>query len=159
MSSQNTTYEPSLFGQIITTGWIGEAPTGGDFAFMAAYSPGDGELGPQATQHALRTLVEAWGMSEGGMADPRIDDVPVTAVLDGTLVTVTGVPGLPLALPVSAEWAAIAKQRGQIFFTLTTRPWPEGPTASMAAVSRFFDADETIDAAVHMLLPVTTKTA
>jgi hypothetical protein len=160
MSSQNTTFEPSLFGQIVTTGWIGEAPMGGDFAFLAAYSPGDGELGPKATRLALRGLVEAWGMREGGMVEsPQIGDVPVTAVLDGTTVTVTGFPGLDMTRPVSAEWAALAKQHGQIFFTLTTRPWPDGPTASEAAAFRFFEADATINTGVHMLLPVTAKTA
>jgi hypothetical protein len=155
MSSQNITFEPSLFGQIVTTGWIGEAPMGGDFAFIAAYSPGDGELGLKAVQPALREVVAAWGMREGGMVDsPQIGGVPVTAVLDGTLVTVTGFPGLDMTRPITAEWAAIAKQRGQIFFTLTTRPWPQGPTASEAAVFRFFEAGPTIDAAVSMLLPV-----
>ncbi|MFE1289678.1 DUF5949 family protein [Streptomyces sp. NPDC058751] len=160
MNSNDTALKPWLYGKITAMGWIGKPSFGGDFAFLAAYLPGDGELGPQAAQSALRKLVAAWGMHEGSMVEnPEIHGMPVTAVLEGLTVTVLGLPGVPITLPVTTEWAVIARQHGQISFALTTRPWPYGPVESEAAILRFFKADPTTNAAVSMLLPVATPAA
>jgi hypothetical protein len=78
----------------------------------------------------------------------------VTATIDGINVTISGFPGLEMTRPTSAEWTAIARQRGQIFLSLTTRTWPDGPTADEPDVYRFIEADDTINSAVSMLLPV-----
>ena len=154
--SDDTTSTPSLFGSIVTIAWIGEHPgDGGDFAMLMAYSPGDGELGPGATQPALRDIIRTWGMRENSMVEsPSINGAPVLALLDGITVSISGLPGIEMGRPTSPEWVAIARRRGHVFFSITTRTWPEGPSAGERETHRFIEDDRTIRSAACMLLPV-----
>ncbi|MFF9853435.1 DUF5949 family protein [Streptomyces litmocidini] len=86
---------------------------------------------------------------------PSIQGTPVTARLDGDIVTVSGFPGLPITRPTSPEWAAVARKRGEIFVSLTIRTWPEGPAAGERDTWKFVESDETIGNAVSMLIPLT----
>ncbi|MFE3609756.1 DUF5949 family protein [Streptomyces goshikiensis] len=154
--SEDTFSRPSLLGQLLCIAWIGQHPAdGGDFPMLLTYSPADGALGPDAAQPALREVIDAWGMREGTMVEnPVIEGRPVTASLSGDIVTITGFPGLDITRPTSPEWAAIANQRRQLFLSITTRPWPEGPTAAQEETSRFMQDERTIRSAVALLLPV-----
>ncbi|MEV0372500.1 DUF5949 family protein [Streptomyces sp. NPDC050636] len=120
-----------------------------------AYTPGDGTLRPQATQLAMRNIVRAWGMQEGGFAEnPRIKDEPVIASLKGSTVTVTGIPGLTLSRATNGEWADIARRRGQIFLSVATRVLAGGMAAPEARIMDYVQDLRTIRSAASMLVPV-----
>lgn len=146
--------QPSLFGTVVLTGWIGEHPAdGGDFSMLMAYALNDGELGSTAGLAARRDVVAAWGMTVGHFVEnPTIQGTPVTAALEGITVNVTGFPGLSLVRPTSQEWAETALKRGQVFFAFATKAAP--PNLSDDRIMQFVQDDETIRSTVSMLLPV-----
>ncbi|MFD4933362.1 DUF5949 family protein [Streptomyces virginiae] len=154
--SEDTSFRPSLLGQLVSIGWIGQHPgDGGDFPMLLTFSPGDGVLGPEVAEPAIREVIAAWGLTLGSMVqNPKIDGQLVAASLDGVTVHVTGFPGLTISRPTSPEWAAIARKRGQIFFSLTTLSWPEGPTATEEQTYQFIEDVQTRTSAVSMLIPV-----
>ncbi|KOV58326.1 hypothetical protein ADK64_36370 [Streptomyces sp. MMG1121] len=139
--------------------WSGEAPDGSDMPYLLAYSLGDAEGGPQVTAAAVEHLLTSNGLPVGG------------DLIDGN-----GRPGLPVSLLVEAgqavvrmpqlvaradapqEWLEAVAERGYAYLVFTTRAWPEGEpgkTVEPADLGAFAGADETLNAAAHVVLPAT----
>ncbi|MFI2758031.1 DUF5949 family protein [Streptomyces echinatus] len=151
---------PAGLGTLVVLAWSGEAPDGSDMPYLLAYSLGDAAGGPEATAAAVERLLVSNGLPVGG------------ELIDGT-----GRPGLPVSLLVAAgqavvrmpqmvaqadappEWLAAVRERGYAYLVCTTRAWPEGAPGQVvepAALAAFAGAEETLQAAAHVVLPVTS---
>ncbi|MEU6578028.1 DUF5949 family protein [Streptomyces sp. NPDC046805] len=144
-------------GTISVLAWSGEAPDGADMPYLLAYSLGDAEGGPEVTSAAVERLLVNHGLPVG---DRLVDgttrpSLPVGLLVEAGQAVVT-LPPLNAQCTAPPEWLAAVAQRGHAYLVFTTRPWPEGqPGRPLDAVelAAFAGADETLNAAAHVILP------
>ncbi|MDG9716771.1 DUF5949 family protein [Streptomyces sp. DH24] len=156
-TSATTPSRPADLGTLVVMAWSGEAP-GGDMPYLLAYSLGDAPAGPKAASAAIRELLESNGLPVGG--DLVVDgnarqDLPVGMVVESEQAVVT-MPGFNARCSPPPQWLAAVEARGYAYCVFTTRPWPEavpGKPLAPQALADFVGADETLNAAAHLVLP------
>ncbi|MGY1582974.1 DUF5949 family protein [Streptomyces sp. MN13] len=146
-------------GTLVVMAWSGEAP-GGDMPYLLAYTLGDGPDGPEAASAAVARMLNDNGLPVGG---DLVDGASKPGLPVGLLVeagqAVVNMPHLNAQCTPPPEWLAAVGERGFAYFVFTTRPWPEaqpGKPVDPEALAAFAGADETLDAAAHVVLPVRT---
>ncbi|MEV5311523.1 MULTISPECIES: DUF5949 family protein [unclassified Streptomyces] len=144
-------------GTLVVMAWSGEAP-GGDMPYLLAYTLGDGPDGPEAASAAVARMLNDNGLPVGG---DLVDGASKPGLPVGLLVeagqAVVNMPHLNAQCTPPPEWLAAVGERGFAYFVFTTRPWPEaqpGKPVDPEALAAFAGADETLDAAAHVVLPV-----
>ncbi|CAL9568787.1 hypothetical protein SUDANB105_04780 [Streptomyces sp. enrichment culture] len=144
-------------GTLVVMAWSGEAP-GGDMPYLLAYTLGDGPDGPEASSAAVARMLNDNGLPVGG---DLVDGASKPGLPVGLLVeagqAVVNMPHLNAQCTPPPEWLAAVGERGFAYFVFTTRPWPEaqpGKPVDPEALAAFAGADETLDAAAHVVLPV-----
>ncbi|MEV6961266.1 DUF5949 family protein [Streptomyces sp. NPDC051207] len=147
---------PADPGTLVVMSWSGEAP-GGDMPYLLAYTLGDAPAGPEAASAALRDLLEQGGLPVGGdLVDGNArPDLSVSMHIDSGQAVVS-MPGFDARCTPPPEWLAAVGARGFAYFVFTTRPWPEavpGKPIDPEALAAFAGADETLNAAAHIVLP------
>lgn len=112
-----------VFGQLIMSGWVGTDPRDGrDIAFLYLGTPGDGASGAAASE-VMPAVARALGLGSrpGSMTEHPTEDTHVTFTADGWIdLRYPGGDGVQH--PGSAEWRAVAEQRGEAVLTLTYLP-------------------------------------
>jgi hypothetical protein len=144
-------------GTLVVLAWSGGAPDG-DMPYLLAYSLGDGASGPEGSTAAAQALLRANGMNPGeqlidGSQRPGL---PVTLLAEAGQAVVT-MPYLNAQCAVPPEWLAAVRARGYAYFLFATRPWPEatpGRPVEPERLAAFAGAEETLNTAAHVLLPV-----
>ncbi|MFI1563004.1 DUF5949 family protein [Streptomyces sp. NPDC020490] len=143
-------------GTLVVMAWSAEAPDG-DMPYLLAYSLGDVPGGPEAATAAVEQLLEDNGLpADGDVVDGAArPDLPVGLVVEGDQAVVTMVGFSARCLP-PREWLAAVAERGYAYFLFTTRPWPRaepGKAVAPEALAAFAGAEETLNAAAHVVLP------
>ncbi|MEV0171931.1 DUF5949 family protein [Streptomyces sp. NPDC050803] len=155
-SSDTRAYRAADLGTLVVMAWSGEAPDG-DMPYLLAYTLGDGAQGPEASAEAVEALLENNGLPVGGeLVDGAArPSLPVSLLVESG-AAVVNMPGFNAQCAPPPEWLAAVEERGFAYFVFTTRPWPEaepGKPVDPEALAAFAGADETLDAAAHVVLP------
>ncbi|MDQ0990990.1 DUF5949 family protein [Streptomyces sp. V3I7] len=149
-------FRAAELGTIVMLAWSGEASDGADMPYLLAYSLGDAEGGPGMTAAAVQRLLRDNGLPLGKLVDGTTrPSLPITLLVEGGQAVVT-MPPLNAQCPAPPEWLAAVRQRGCAYLLFTARPWPEGRPGTPVdppALAAFAGADETLNAAAHVLLP------
>lgn len=127
-----------LFGQrgeraIGMTGWISPDPWGEEISHLMIYPTGDdiaAEMRALAGVLGLGAATARTGITAPESTHVTVDGEPVVRVYPGSEV---------LHIPVSGEWAAIARDRGQIVLSVGERIWRghRDPARRAAALDRY----------------------
>ncbi|MEV6649267.1 DUF5949 family protein [Streptomyces sp. NPDC051219] len=146
-------------GTLLLLTWIGDPVEGQNVPYLLAFSLGDGTDGPEAGEAAVRALIEECGMSVGGglLDGSRVPGLPIKLLVEGGQAALN-MPYLKAQCPVPPEWLRSAKEHGEVYFLLASRPWPEatpGEPVSEEMLKAFVGDEETLTTAGHCLLPVT----
>lgn len=108
-----------LLGALIMTGWIAEAPTGQDEAYLLLTTPD-----PRAPV-TMTLVADVLGVT-GPPGSPGTDpDVRVEVTADGW-ITLHTPGGERMSRPGSDEWIAIARAAGRAVLVVGTAPMPAG---------------------------------
>jgi hypothetical protein len=155
-TSATRPFRPTDLGTLVVMSWSGEAP-GGDMPYLLAYSLGDAPAGPEAASAALRDLLENNGLPVGGdLVDGNArPDLSVRMHIESGQAVI-GMPGFDARCTPPPQWLTAVAARGFAYFVFTTRPWPEavpGKPLDPKALAAFAGADETLNAAAHIVLP------
>ncbi len=150
-------------GTLVLLPWSGEAPDGADMPYLLAYSLGDAEGGPEATSAAVEELLASNGLTVGGeLVDGTTETgLALTLHVEAGQAVVT-MPQLGARCAAPPAWLTAVAERGYAYLVFTTRPWPEGRPGGQidpAALSAFIAAEQTLAAAVHIVLPTRTPQA
>ncbi|MGV9454727.1 DUF5949 family protein [Streptomyces sp. NPDC003635] len=155
-SSENRAFSAADLGTLVVMAWSGEAP-GGDMPYLLAYTLGDGAAGPEGSTNAVEALLENNGLPVGGdLVDGNArPTIPVSLLVESgrAVVSMTGFNATCTPPP---EWLEAVAERGFAYFVFTSRPWPEaepGKPIQPEALAEFAGADETLNAAAHVVLP------
>ncbi|WP_282696913.1 DUF5949 family protein [Streptomyces sp. CC208A] len=149
----------SPLGTLTVIPWSSEATDdSAGTPFLMAYSLGDGRDGPEAGQQAMRSALEAMGLSVGD----RLFDLEKDAGINASLLVEGGsavltLPFLKVQCPVPAEWQAAARESGKIYFLCSVRPWAEGVPGRPVDEDRlraFVSDEEMLADCAHVLMPV-----
>ncbi|MEU8968458.1 DUF5949 family protein [Streptomyces monashensis] len=159
MTSTSSDLRLADLGTLVLLAWSGEAPDGAVMPYLLAYSLGDAEGGPRTTAAAVEHLLTSNKLPVGGdLVDG--DDRPGLSV--SLLVeagrAVVRMPQLVARAVAPPEWLAAVEERGYAYLVFTTRAWPAGRpgrTVEAADLAAFAGADETLNAAAHIVLPAT----
>ncbi|MEU3604472.1 DUF5949 family protein [Streptomyces sp. NPDC035033] len=149
----------SPLGTLTVIPWSSEATAdSAGTPFLMAYSLGDGRDGPEAGQQAMRSALEAMGLSVGDRLFDLEKDAGISASLlvEGGSAVLT-LPFLKVQCPVPAEWQAAAREAGQVYFLCSVRPWSEGVPGRPVDEDRlraFVSDEEMLADCAHVLLPV-----
>ncbi|MGW2527141.1 DUF5949 family protein [Streptomyces sp. NPDC001595] len=143
-------------GTLVVMAWSGEAPDG-DMPYLLAYTLGDGPDGPEATSAAVERMLGDNGLPVGGdlVDGASRPSLPVGLLVEAGQAVVT-MPHLNAQCTPPPEWLAAVGERGFAYFVFTTRPWPEakpGKPVEPEALAAFAGAEETLNAAAHVVLP------
>ncbi|MFI5757590.1 DUF5949 family protein [Streptomyces sp. NPDC051569] len=163
MTSTNTAsgsvqYAP-LMGTLSVIPWTSDPSEGERNApFLLAYSLGDGREGPVTGEETLRTVLQEIGLKPGGdLVD--LSNAPgntIKLLVEAGRAVLT-MPYLNAQCPVPPEWEADARENGQVYFMVATRPWTEGTPGrpvSEEALRSFAGDERMLSSAAHCLLPV-----
>ncbi|MFR9800097.1 DUF5949 family protein [Streptomyces sp. MS06] len=156
-SSESRPFHVADLGTLVVMPWSGEAPDGTDMPYLLAYSLGDAEGGSEATAAAIEQLLTDNGLPVGGelVDGGSKPSLPVSLLVEAGQAVVT-MPHLNAQCTPPPEWLAAVEERGYAYLVFTTRPWPEaepGKTVTAEALAAFAGADETLQAAAHLVLP------
>jgi hypothetical protein len=160
--SRTPRYAP-LLGTLSVIPWTGGPSEGERNApFLLAYSLGDGREGPEAAEEAMRAVLGEVGLRPGGdLVDLSLTpSVPITLLVEAGRAVLT-MPYLNAQCPVPPEWERDAREQGQVYFIVATRPWAEGAPGRPVGEEqlRAFVGDEAVlSAAAHCLVPVRSLT-
>ncbi|MER6672998.1 DUF5949 family protein [Streptomyces sp. NPDC000983] len=155
-SSENRPFSAAELGTLVVMAWSGEAP-GGDMPYLLAYTLGDGTEGPEGSTRAVEALLERNDLPVGGdLVDGNArPSLPVSLLVESGQAVVN-MPGFNAQCTPPPEWIEAVGERGFAYFVFTTRPWPEaepGKPVDPQALADFAGADETLNAAAHVVLP------
>ncbi|MFJ1974859.1 DUF5949 family protein [Streptomyces sp. NPDC087903] len=157
-STPNETHLSSAadLGTLVVMAWSGEGPDG-DMPYLLAYSLGDAADGPEASSAAVEALLETNNLPVGGdLVDGNArPGLPVSLLVESGQAVLT-MPGFNANCTPPPEWLEAVAERGYAYFVFTTRPWPEaqpGKPVEPEALAAFAGADETLNAAAHIVLP------
>ncbi|MFC9424615.1 MULTISPECIES: DUF5949 family protein [unclassified Streptomyces] len=163
MTSTNTAASnaqyASLLGTLSVIAWTSDPAAGERNApFLLAYSLGDGRDGPEAGGEAMRRVLVDIGLQPGGdLVDvAQSPSVPVKLIVEAGRAVLT-MPYLNAQCTVPPEWEQDARDIGQVYFLVATRPWAEGVPGRPVGEDqlRAFAGDtEMLTSAAHALLPV-----
>ncbi|MGW0764158.1 DUF5949 family protein [Streptomyces sp. NPDC002676] len=156
-SSESRAFRAAELGTLVVLAWSGEAPDGTDMPYLLAYSLGDAEGGPEATAAAVEHLLVSNGLPVGGeLVDGTTKpSLPVTLLVEAGQAVVN-MPQLVAQADAPKEWLAAVAERGYAYLVFTKRAWPEGEpgkTVDPAALAAFAGAEDTLNAAAHVILP------
>jgi hypothetical protein len=148
-----------LLGTLSVIPWTSDPTrTERNAPFLLAYSLGDGKNGPAAGEETMRTVLAEVGLRPGG--DPvdvsQSPHIPIKLLVEAGRAVLT-MPYLNAQCPVPPEWERDAKECGQVYFMVATRPWADGTPGIPVSEERLraFVADEEMLAgSAHCLLPV-----
>ncbi|MEU6606663.1 DUF5949 family protein [Streptomyces shenzhenensis] len=162
-STEIRPFRPVDLGTLVVLAWSGEASDGIDMPYLLAYSLGDAEGGGATTAAAVERLLENNGLPVGGdLVDGATrPSLPITLLVQSGQAVVT-LPQLSAQCPVPPEWLAAVAQRGYAYLVFTTRPWPQarpGAPLTPEFLAAFVGAEETLNAAAHVVLPARTLRA
>ncbi|QHA04794.1 hypothetical protein GQF42_17155 [Streptomyces broussonetiae] len=157
MTSTPSDIRPAGLGTLVLLAWSGEAPDGADMPYLLAYSLGDAEGGPEATAAAVEHLLTSNGLPVGGdLVDGNArPSLPVSLLVEAGQAVVR-MPQLVAQAGAPPEWLEAVAERGYAYLVFTTRAWPEGEpgkTVEPADLAAFAGAEETLNAAAHIVLP------
>jgi hypothetical protein len=161
-ASDAARYTP-LLGTLSVIPWTSDPSLGERNApFLLAYSLGDGSEGPEAGEDALRTVLDEIGLRPGG----DIVDVSRTPAVGITLLVEAGravltMPYLHAQCPVPPEWERDAREEGEVYFMVATRPWSEavpGRPVTEEQLRAFVGDQAMLSGAAHCLVPVRSLT-
>ncbi|MFC9931776.1 DUF5949 family protein [Streptomyces sp. NPDC127190] len=160
MTSSSTETRPADLGTLVVLAWSGEAPDGSDMPYLLAYSLGDAEGGPEATAAAVEQLLTGNGLPVGGelVDGASRPSLPVSLLVEAGQAVVR-MPQLVAQADAPPEWLAAVAERGYAYLVFTTRAWPEGrpgQPVEAADLAAFAGAEETLNAAAHVVLPATS---
>ncbi|MDT9700201.1 DUF5949 family protein [Streptomyces sp. P17] len=155
-SSENRAFRAADLGTLVVMAWSGEAP-GGDMPYLLAYTLGDGAEGPEGSIKAVEALLESNDLPIGGdLVDGAArPSLPVSLLVEAGHAVVS-MPGFNAQCTPPPEWLEAVAERGFAYFVFTSRPWPEaepGKPIEPEALAVFAGADETLNAAAHIVLP------
>ncbi|WP_458243836.1 DUF5949 family protein [Streptomyces sp. MAI_2237] len=155
-SSGTRPLAPAELGTLVVMAWSGNAP-GGDMPYLLAYPLGDAAAGPEAASAAVAELLGSVGLSLGGeLTDAAArPSLPLSLLVEGGHAVVT-LPGSHAQCTPPPEWLAAVTKRGYAYLVFTSRPWPEaepGKPVDPEAFAAFAGAEETLNAAAHVVLP------
>lgn len=154
--SETRPFNAADLGTLVVMAWSGDAPDG-HMPYLLAYTLGDAAAGPEASTAAVEALLENNGLPVGGdLVDGNArSSLPVSLLVEaGTAVV--NMPGFNAQCTPPAEWLEAVAERGFAYFVFTTRPWPEaepGKPIEPEALADFAGADDTLNAAAHIVLP------
>ncbi|MER6343104.1 DUF5949 family protein [Streptomyces sp. NPDC001532] len=154
--NQTRPFRATDMGTLVVMAWSGEAPDG-DMPYLLAYTLGDGPDGPEATSAAVERMLGDNGLPVGGdlVDGASRPSLPVGLLVEAGQAVVT-MPHLNAQCTPPPEWLAAVGERGFAYFVFTTRPWPEakpGKPVEPEALAAFAGAEETLNAAAHVVLP------
>ncbi|MFI7503455.1 DUF5949 family protein [Streptomyces sp. NPDC049687] len=160
MTSTPSTTRPfsvADLGTLVVMPWSGEAPDGSDMPYLLAYSLGDADGGAETTAAAVERLLTDNGLPVGGdlVDGTQRPSLPVTLLVESG-AAVLNMPSLNAQCVPPPEWLAAVAKRGYAYLVFTTRPWPEavpGKPVEPETLAAFAGAEETLDAAAHVVLP------
>ncbi|MFE0509647.1 DUF5949 family protein [Streptomyces sp. NPDC058964] len=157
ISSEARPFRGAELGTLVILPWSGETSDGTDMPYLLAYSLGDAEGGPAATAAAVAHLLELNGLRVGGdvVDGTNKPSLPVTLLVEAGQAVLT-MPQLKAQCAVPPQWLTAVAQRGCAYLVFTTRPWPEarpGTPVEPEALASFAGAEETLNAAAHVVLP------
>ncbi|MFF5402269.1 MULTISPECIES: DUF5949 family protein [Streptomyces] len=160
MTSTPTAPHPADLGTLVVLPWSGAAPDGTDMPYLLAYSLGDAPGGPDTTAAAVEHLLVSNGLPVGGdLVDGTYrPSLPISLLVEAGQAVVR-MPRLIAQAPAPPEWLAAVRARGYAYLVFTTRAWPEGAPGTIvspAALAAFAGAQETLNAAAHVVLPATS---
>ncbi|MGW2488722.1 DUF5949 family protein [Streptomyces sp. NPDC001606] len=160
MTSSSTETRPADLGTLVVLAWSGEAPDGSDMPYLLAYSLGDAEGGPEVTAAAVEQLLTGNGLPVGGelVDGTSRPSLPVSLLVEAGQAVVR-MPQLVAQADAPPEWLAAVAERGYAYLVFTTRAWPEGRPGrpvEAADLAAFAGAEETLNAAAHIVLPATS---
>ncbi|MEU3839108.1 DUF5949 family protein [Streptomyces sp. NPDC028635] len=157
-TSSEAPFRTADLGTLVMMPWSGEAPDGADMPYLLVYSLGDTADGPEGTAAAVERLLRDKGLPVGGdlVDGTSRPSVPVTLLVESGAAVVTLHPLVAQCAP-PPEWLAAATERGYAYLVFTTRAWPAaepGKAVEPEALAEFAGAEETLQAAAHLVLPV-----
>ncbi|MGV9886207.1 DUF5949 family protein [Streptomyces sp. NPDC003395] len=156
-TSSEAPFRTADLGTLVMMPWSGEAPDGADMPYLLVYSLGDTEDGPEGTAAAIERLLAGHGLTVGGdLVDGNArPSLPVSLLVESGAAVVT-LPPLVAQCAPPPEWLAAASARGFAYLVFTTRAWPDaepGKAVEPETLAAFAGADETLEAAAHLVLP------
>ncbi|MEX3099787.1 hypothetical protein DF268_18840 [Streptomyces sp. V2] len=156
-TSETRPFRVADLGTLVVMPWSGEAPDGSDMPYLLAYSLGDAADGPEVTASAIERLLTDNGLPVGGdlVDGTERPSLPVSLLVESGQA-VLNMPSLNAQCVPPPEWLAAVEHRGYAYLVFTTRPWPEaepGKPVELEALAAFAGADETLNAAAHIVLP------
>ncbi|MFC8344610.1 DUF5949 family protein [Streptomyces sp. NPDC057280] len=155
-SSETRPFNAADLGTLVVMAWSGEAPDG-DMPYLLAYTLGDAAAGPEAATAAVEALLENNDLPVGGdLVDGNARPTLPVSLLVESGTAVVNMPGFNAQCTPPPEWLEAVAERGFAYFVFTTRPWPEaepGKPVEPEALAAFAGADETLNAAAHIVLP------
>jgi hypothetical protein len=107
-------------GALVLSGWIAEAPTGQDEAYLMLTTPD--ERAPQT----MPLVAEVFGIRLGQFAG---EADAVTVSIGDDLWARLSAGGQAFERPVSAEWAQVARRTGRVVLVVGGEPFPAGMDA------------------------------
>lgn len=162
MTSTNTAssvQRASRLGTLSVIPWTSDPSNGERNApFLLAYSLGDGRDGAEAGVETMRTVLAEIGLIPGGdLVDvSTAPHVAIKLLVEAGRAVLT-MPYLNAQCPVPPEWERDARESGQVYFIVATRPWAEGTPGKPVTEEqlRAFAGDEAmLTSAAHCLVPV-----
>ncbi|MFD8303000.1 DUF5949 family protein [Streptomyces sp. NPDC059690] len=155
-SSETRPVGPADLGTLVVMAWSGEAPDG-DMPYLLVHPLGDAADGPEAASAAVAELLRSAGLPIGAeLTDAAAKpSLPLSLLVAGGHAVVT-LPGSNAQCTPPPEWLAAVAERGYAYLVFTTRPWPEaepGKPVDPEAFAAFAGAEETLNAAAHVILP------
>lgn len=158
-SAANTLRYTPLLGTLSVIPWTSDpsAPER-NAPYLLAYSLGDGKEGPEAGEETMRTVLAEIGLKPGG----DLVDVSQNPGLGIKLLVEAGravltMPYLNAQCPVPPEWEEDAREAGQVYFMVATRPWASGTPGlpvGEEGLRAFIGDAEVLASSAHCLLPV-----
>ncbi|MFI0541755.1 DUF5949 family protein [Streptomyces sp. RP5T] len=156
-SSETRPFSSADLGTVVVLPWSGENADGVDIPHLLVCSLGNAEGGPEVTSAAVERLLTGNGLPVGrelvdGIARPSLP-VGLLVVAGQAVLTM---PRLNVQCTVPPQWLEAVEARGFAYLIFTTRAWTgaePGETVDPDALAEFVNADETLDAAAHIVLP------
>ncbi|MER7762453.1 DUF5949 family protein [Streptomyces sp. NPDC097619] len=146
-------------GTLSVLAWIGDPEDGHDIPYLLAYSLGDGEGGPAASEGAARELLQQIGLRIGEevLDGTTGSGIPITILVEAEQAVLT-MPGLNAQCSAPPEWVRAAEDSGQVYFLFATRAWPEavpGRPVTADMLQAFAGNEANLTSSAHIVLPVT----
>jgi hypothetical protein len=151
-------FDPSQFGGIALTGWVGENPEDGrDYPFLLLYTTGGGDLGPDAAPGTMTAVLAAQGLRVGELLRGPDQVATTTARIVVTDAAVELRMGddqeLVASTHIGDEWASVARTRREALLTACVHPAPRVLT-DLAQVDALMHDPKTLRSSAYAFLPI-----